>query len=256
VLGIDFALTDYAGTLAWIDAMVAARSRGYVCVAATHTVMAAQEDPALRAAVAAADLVVPDGMPVVWALAALGHKLPDRVYGPDLMWAACARAATTGQRVYLHGGRDDPAAMARLVTRLTAAHPGLDIAGTSTQPFRPLTGEEEAAIAARIDAARPDVVWVGLGVPRQELWMQAMRPRLEAPVLVGVGAAFDFHAGLVRQAPDWMQARGLEWLFRLRQEPRRLWRRYLRYNPRFVTGFAAQYLRHAIDRRRGGISPT
>ena len=243
VLGIPLSLVDYEATLDWIDATVAARGRGYVCVSAVHTVMAAAEDEKLRAAVLGADLVVPDGQPLVWALNALGHDLRDRVYGPTLMWKACERAAQSGTRFFLYGGRS-PEALAALERRLADAHPGLQLAGSHCPPFRPLSPREEAGVAAAIDASGADVVWVGLGVPKQEKWMAAMRPRLRAPVLVGVGAAFDFHAGLVAQAPPWMQARGLEWAFRLAQEPRRLWPRYVRYNPRFVLGLARQYARH------------
>jgi len=248
VLGAPLALVDYERTLDWIDAAVAARHRGYLCVAATHTVMAMREDPGLRAAVAGADFTVPDGQPLVWALSLLGYPLPSRVYGPDLMWKACERAARTGQRMYLHGGRNEPEALAGLARRLRLAHPGLKIVGGSTQHFGEQTDAELDEIAAAINRTRPDVVWVGLGVPRQEKWMHRMRPRLEAPVLVGVGAAFDFHAGLVPQAPDWMQHSGLEWLFRLSREPRRLWKRYARYNPRFVLEFTRQYARHLRSR--------
>jgi N-acetylglucosaminyldiphosphoundecaprenol N-acetyl-beta-D-mannosaminyltransferase len=160
---------------------------------------------------------------------------------------ACARAARTGQRFYLYGGRD-AAAVAQLSRALRDRHPGLRVAGTHAPPFRALTDEEETAVVADIDRSGADVVWVGLGVPKQEKWMARMRPRLGAPVLVGVGAAFDFHAGLVRQAPAALQRLGLEWAFRLSQEPGRLWRRYLRYNPRFVAGFAQQYLRERASR--------
>jgi N-acetylglucosaminyldiphosphoundecaprenol N-acetyl-beta-D-mannosaminyltransferase len=249
VLDVALALTDYERTLDWIDAAVAAREPGYICVAAVHTVMACADDPELRAAVDASSLTVPDGQPLIWALNALGHRLPDRVYGPDLMWKACARAARTGTRMYLHGGRDQPEALAGLTRKLRLAHPGLRIVGGSTQHFGEYSEEELDRVAAEINAKRPDVVWVGLGVPRQEKWMQRMRPRLEAPVLVGVGAAFDFHAGLVPQAPAAIQKLGLEWAFRLVQEPRRLWKRYFRYNPRFVLGFARQYARHLRGRR-------
>jgi N-acetylglucosaminyldiphosphoundecaprenol N-acetyl-beta-D-mannosaminyltransferase len=247
VLGVPLALTDYEGTLDWIDAAVAGRARSYICVAATHTVVACSEDAALRDAVLGADFTVPDGQPLVWALRALGHPLPDRVYGPTLMEAACERAARTGLRFYLYGGRNQ-GALVQLTQNLRTRFPGLQIVGGHVPPFRPLTDAEEDAVAADIERCRADVVWVGIGVPKQEKWMARMRPRLQAPVLVGVGAAFDFHAGLVPQAPDWMQRLGLEWLFRLAQEPRRLWRRYLRYNPRFVAGFARQYARS----RRGG----
>ena len=243
VLGVPLALVDYEGTLDWIDAAVAAGHRGYLCVAATHTVVASREDPELRAAVLGADFTVPDGQPLVWALRLLGHDLRDRVYGPTLMDAACARAARTGQRLYLYGGRSQ-GALVQLTRNLRLRHPGLRIAGGHAPPFRALTAEEEAAVAADIERSRADVVWVGIGVPKQEKWMARMRPRLSAPVLIGVGAAFDFHAGLIPQAPARMQRLGLEWLFRVAQEPRRLGRRYLRYNPRFLAGFARQYLRH------------
>jgi N-acetylglucosaminyldiphosphoundecaprenol N-acetyl-beta-D-mannosaminyltransferase len=242
LLGVELALTDYEHTLDWIDAAVAARSRAYICVAAVHTVMACQEDPQLRAAVAGADFTVPDGQPLVWALSMLGHSLPDRVYGPELLDRACARAARTGQRFYLYGGRNQ-GALVELARSLRLRHPGLKIVGGYAPPFRALTEAEEDAVAADIARAGADVVWVGIGVPKQEKWMARMRDRLSPPVLIGVGAAFDFHAGLVPQAPVLLQRLGLEWLFRLLQEPRRLWRRYLRYNPRFVTGFARQYLR-------------
>jgi N-acetylglucosaminyldiphosphoundecaprenol N-acetyl-beta-D-mannosaminyltransferase len=247
VLGVPLALTDYTRTLDWIDAAIAAREPTYVCVAATHTVMAAHDDEELRDAVLGADFTVPDGQPLVWALRMLGHELSDRVYGPTLMDLACERAARTGRRFYLYGGRNQ-GALAQLARTLRLRHPGLQIVGGHVPPFRPLTETEEQAVVADIERCRADVVWVGIGVPKQEKWMARMRPRLSTPVLVGVGAAFDFHAGLIPQAPDWMQRTGLEWLFRLVQEPRRLWRRYLRYNPRFVTGFVRQYLRHRSGR--------
>jgi N-acetylglucosaminyldiphosphoundecaprenol N-acetyl-beta-D-mannosaminyltransferase len=247
VLGVPLALTDYTRSLDWIDATVQSDGRGYVCVAAVHTVMAAAEDPELKAAVLGASFTVPDGQPLIWALSALGERLSHRVYGPELMEQACARAARTGRRFYLYGGRN-PGALAELARRLRLRHPGLKIVGGHCPPFRSLTAEEEDALAAEINRSGADVVWVGIGVPKQEKWMARMRDRLDAPVLVGVGAAFDFHAGLVPQAPALLQRLGLEWAFRLLQEPRRLWKRYLRYNPRFVLGFARQYGRHLRGR--------
>ena len=250
VLGIPLALTSYEHTLDWIDEAVAAQARAYICVAAVHTVMASQEDPALRAAVLGADFTVPDGQPLVWAMNALGHDLSSRVYGPELMARACARAARTGQRFYLHGGRSQ-GALVELARMLRLKYPGLQIVGGEATPFRPLTDAEDEAVIANIQRCRPDVVWVGTGVPRQEKWMARMRDRIDAPVLIGVGAAFDFHAGIVAQAPEHLQRAGLEWAFRLSQEPRRLWRRYLRYNPWFVAAFARQYLGHRHSRSRG-----
>jgi N-acetylglucosaminyldiphosphoundecaprenol N-acetyl-beta-D-mannosaminyltransferase len=248
VLGVPLAITDYDRTLDWVEASVGAARRGYVCVAAVHTVMACQEDPELHAAVLGATFTVPDGQPLVWALNALGHGLPSRVYGPELMDRACARAARSGLRFYLYGGRNQ-GALVELARVLRLRHPGLKIVGGHCPPFRALSEAEDDSVADEINRSGADVVWVGIGVPKQEKWMARMRDRLEAPVLVGVGAAFDFHAGLVPQAPDVLQRLGLEWAFRLVQEPRRLWRRYLRYNPRFVLGFLGQYVGHLRSRR-------
>jgi N-acetylglucosaminyldiphosphoundecaprenol N-acetyl-beta-D-mannosaminyltransferase len=252
VLGVPLALTDYERTMDWMDATIAAGGKGYICVAATHTVVACQDDPELRAAVLGADLVVPDGQPVVWAMNALGNDLSHRVYGPDLMAHFCERSAVTGTRMFLYGGRNQ-GTLVQLALNLRRRFAGVQIVGGYSPPFRTLSEEEIDAVVAEINHAKPDVVWVGIGVPKQEKWMAALRDRLDAPVLVGVGAAFDFHAGLVPQAPSWMQASGLEWLYRLSKEPRRLWRRYLTYNPRFVFGFGRQYLRHrrALARAAG-----
>ncbi|HET6509469.1 MAG TPA: WecB/TagA/CpsF family glycosyltransferase [Baekduia sp.] len=243
VLGVPLALTDYERTMDWMDATIARRGKGYICVAATHTVVTAQDDPELKAAVTGASMVVPDGQPVVWAMNALGHNLSSRVYGPDLMAKFCERSALTGARMFLYGGRNQ-GALVQLALNLRRRFDGLQIVGGYSPPFRTLSAEEIDAVVAEINHAKPDVVWVGIGVPKQEKWMAALRDRIDAPVLVGVGAAFDFHAGLVPQAPSWMQSAGLEWLYRLGQEPRRLWKRYLTNNPRFVLGFARQYVHH------------
>jgi N-acetylglucosaminyldiphosphoundecaprenol N-acetyl-beta-D-mannosaminyltransferase len=234
VLGTPLALTDYRGTLEWIDAMVLAGEPGYVCVCNVHTVMAAREDAELRTALARSSLNLPDGQPLVWAINALGqHRLRDRVYGPELMERSCEHAARTGQRFYLYGGRNQ-GALVQLALNLRRRYPGVRIVGGYSPPHRPLNDEERDAIVSEINRSRADVVWVGIGVPKQEKWMAQMRSALRAPVLIGVGAAFDFHAGLVPQAPGWLQTAGLEWAYRLAHEPRRLWRRYLRYNPRFL----------------------
>jgi N-acetylglucosaminyldiphosphoundecaprenol N-acetyl-beta-D-mannosaminyltransferase len=246
LMGIPLALTDYRNALDWIDVAVAARSRSYICVANVHTVMESQHDPELRRAVLNAAMTVPDGRPLVWALNAFGAHLDDRVYGPELMARACERAMSTGTRMYLYGGRNQ-GALVQLALNLRRRYPGLQIVGGHSPPFRQLADDERDAIAADINRSGADVVWVGIGVPKQEKWMAAMRERLDTPVLIGVGAAFDFHAGLIRQAPPWMQDVGLEWVFRLAQGPRRLWRRYLYYNPLFVVAFARAWAR---QRRR------
>jgi N-acetylglucosaminyldiphosphoundecaprenol N-acetyl-beta-D-mannosaminyltransferase len=246
ILGVPLALTDYEEMLHWIDTMVSSGERGYVCACNVHTVMRAGEDAELRRALPGAALNVPDGQPLVWAINALGHELPGRVYGPELMSRSCALAAERGHRLYLYGGRNQ-GALVQLALNLRHKYPGVKIVGGYSPPHRPLTEEERIAVAAEINRSGADIVWAGIGVPKQEKWMAAMRPELEAPVLVGVGAAFDFHAGLVPQAPFWIQEAGLEWAYRLAHEPRRLWRRYLRYNPRFLTAFARQL----SERRRG-----
>ncbi|TMK23813.1 MAG: WecB/TagA/CpsF family glycosyltransferase [Actinobacteria bacterium] len=248
ILGVPLAISDYEHVIEWMQAMIAARARGYVTAAAVNLVMCAQEDPEARAAVLGATLAVPDGQPLVWALHALGHAAATRVYGPDLMARFCARAARAGTPMYLYGGRS-PEALGLLQKRLRERFAGIEIAGGFSPPFRERTVEEEARVVEDIDASGAEVVWVGTGQPKQEKWMLRMRPRLSAPLLVGVGAAFDFHAGLISQAPPWMQRNGLEWTYRLSREPRRLWRRYARRNPRFVAGFVRQYLRHRRARR-------
>jgi N-acetylglucosaminyldiphosphoundecaprenol N-acetyl-beta-D-mannosaminyltransferase len=255
IVDVPIAVTDYDQTLDWMGSMVAERRSCYVCACNTHTVMASREDPELRAALRSPyALNVPDGQPLVWALNALGNSLTDRVYGPELMARAFARGASNEQRFYLYGGRDQ-AALVRLGQTLRRRFPGVNIVGGYSPPFRALTAEERNAVAEDINEAEPDVVWVGIGVPKQEKWMAALRPHLEAPVLVGVGAAFDFLAGLVPQAPPMLQKAGLEWAFRLTQEPRRLWRRYLRYNPRFVAAFARQLVAHRTDAGAGKNPP-
>jgi N-acetylglucosaminyldiphosphoundecaprenol N-acetyl-beta-D-mannosaminyltransferase len=248
VLGVRLALTDYGQTLNWIDDVVARQERGYVCVCNVHTVMASNEDDELSAALSGSAMNVPDGQPLVWAINALGHSLAGRVYGPELMSRACERAADRGHRFYLYGGRNQ-GALVQLALNLRHRYPGIKIVGGYSPPHRPLNAEEEDAVMEEINNVRADIVWVGIGVPKQEKWMAHMRARLESTLLIGVGAAFDFHAGLVPQAPNWIQEAGLEWAYRLAHEPRRLWRRYLRYNPRFLAAFGQQWLTY----RRGQI---
>jgi N-acetylglucosaminyldiphosphoundecaprenol N-acetyl-beta-D-mannosaminyltransferase len=250
VLGVPLALTDYERTLDWMDAMVAEGRRGYVCVAATHTVMQAREDPELRDAVLASTMTVPDGQPLVWALGVLGYPLRTRVYGPELMARACERGAHTGRTMYLYGGRDQ-GTLVQLALNLRTRYPGVRIVGGYAPPFHDLDDAERARVAEDINRSGAEIVWVGIGVPKQEKWMAQMRDTLEASVLLGVGAAFDIHADRIPQAPRWLQEIGLEWAFRLFQEPRRLWGRYLRYNPRFVTSFGREWL---SLRRNGRLS--
>ncbi len=239
---MPLAVSNYEQVVEWMDAMVAADARGWLTAAAVNLVMSARDDSATMRAVLGATLAVPDGQPLVWALRLLGYARATRVYGPDLMAHHCAHAARVGTPIYLYGGRSEQA-LGLLRARLGERFPGLRIVGGFSPPFRPLTDAERAWVVHEIDGSGAQVVWVGTGQPKQELWMSEMRPLLQAPLLVGVGAAFDFHAGIVSQAPGWMQRGGLEWLYRLSREPRRLWRRYATQNPRFVVGFLRQWMR-------------
>lgn len=233
VLGWDEAL---ARLLAWSRE----RTSRVVCICNVHSVVTARQDPAFAAVLRQAELCTPDGAPVAWMLRRLGHAGQPRINGPDLMWRYCERAAAAGEAIYLYGGTDETLQL--LQQRLRAAFPGLRIAGAHSPPFRALTPEEDAAVVAAINASGAGTVWVSLGCPKQELWMQAHRGRVQA-VMLGVGAAFDYHAGTIRRAPVWAQRAGLEWLHRLLSEPRRLWKRYLVTNTLFVFAAARQLLR-------------
>jgi N-acetylglucosaminyldiphosphoundecaprenol N-acetyl-beta-D-mannosaminyltransferase len=239
--GIPVAVTDYDEVMDAMDGLVASRERGYFCAAPVHALMVARNDPEMHDALLRSTMVMPDGMPLVWGVNLLGERLHDRVYGPELMLRYSRRCAERGHRVWLYGGRDQ-GSLAQLALNLRQHHPGIQVVGGYSPPFRPLTAGEEDAVVEQINEARPDVLWVGIGVPKQEKWMARMRDRLEVPVMCGVGAAFDFHSGRISQAPSWMQERGLEWMYRIAQEPRRLLPRYLWFNPLFVAVLARQLL--------------
>ncbi len=212
-----------------------------------HAVMTARGDAALAAALRDADVAAPDGMPLVWMLRALGRRGQPRVRGPDFLRRALREGVARGWSQFFFGATEET--LARLRTTAEQAAPGVDIAGWYAPPFRPLSPAEDEEIAAKIRAAGPALVWVGLGMPKQELWMHRMRERLPGMALLGVGAAFDLLAGNVREAPRWMQRTGLEWLFRLVQEPRRLWRRYLWNNPHFAARAVAQIVKKVLGTR-------
>ncbi|MCP4036699.1 MAG: WecB/TagA/CpsF family glycosyltransferase [bacterium] len=240
ILGMRVDGADYAGAIERIIALVREGRGGTVCVATVHMVMEAFDDPGLRAQINAADLVTSDGVPLVWSLRALGVAEAERVYGPTLTPKLCAAAEVHGLRVGFLGGTE--AVLAELEARIQRDHPRLEIAFAYAPAFRPLSPEEDAALVSAIVDAGVDLLFVGLGCPKQERWMAAHRGALSC-VCVGVGAAFDFIAGAKRQAPAVLQDAGLEWLFRLLTEPRRLWRRYLYHNPRYCWAFAVQWLR-------------
>jgi N-acetylglucosaminyldiphosphoundecaprenol N-acetyl-beta-D-mannosaminyltransferase len=240
ILGTRVDGTNYAGAVAQIAAWAREGASRYVCISTVHMVMEGHDDPAYQAVVNGADLVTSDGMPLVWALRLLGAKRAERVYGPDLTPLVCERAAREGIPVGFYGS--SPEVLDAMITNLQSAYPALEIAYRYSPPFRELSAAEIQEEIAAIRAAGARIVFVGLGCPKQERWMHARRGELDA-VLVGVGAAFDYVGKTKAQAPRFMQAHGLEWLFRLVTEPRRLWRRYLYHNPRFVALFAARLAR-------------
>ena len=237
VMGVRFHATTYAAATARILGWAARGESRTVFCSNTHSVVEAQDDPAFRDVLNAADLNTTDGVPTVWALRHLGIANAERVYGPDLTLHVLRACAAAGVPVAFYGSSDET--LAALAARLPVLAPGLDVRDLVAPPFRAVTPAEDVAYTARLAASGARVVFVGLGCPRQERWCEAHRGRVPA-VMLAVGAAFDFHAGSVRQAPPRVQRMGLEWAFRLAMEPRRLWRRYTRVVPRFVLGFARQ----------------
>jgi N-acetylglucosaminyldiphosphoundecaprenol N-acetyl-beta-D-mannosaminyltransferase len=232
VLGVGISALNLDLAVAAVAEALERKAKGYVCVTGVHGVSEAQLDPAFRAILNRAFLNTPDGMPMVWMGRWQGFRQMARVYGPDLMLRVCAYSQSRGLTHFLYGGA--PGVAEELKRRLEQRFPGINIAGTCTPPFRPLTAEEEADLARRVGALKPDFFWVGLSTPKQEKFMAEYFQKLDATLFFGVGAAFDFHAGRMRQAPRWMQRSGLEWLFRLACDPGRLWKRYLKNNPLFV----------------------
>jgi N-acetylglucosaminyldiphosphoundecaprenol N-acetyl-beta-D-mannosaminyltransferase len=240
-----------------LDLLVSAPARGHrlhVHFCTVRSLVEASDNDDLRSVFAAPDsLAAPDGMPLVWVGRALGIGV-ERVCGPDLMPALIDRSRESGARHFFYGGA--PGVAERLAARMTEDFPGLEVVGTHSPPFRSLTAEEDAAEIEMINAARPDYVWVGLGAPKQDLWVARQRPRLDAAALLAVGAAFDFHSGGLRRAPSWMQRHGLEWAYRLYAEPRRLARRYLVTNSRFMLLLTRELAQHRRLRWRRGRDGT
>jgi N-acetylglucosaminyldiphosphoundecaprenol N-acetyl-beta-D-mannosaminyltransferase len=230
-------LGSYIDALSWEDALhrieewARLSESHYVCACNVHSIVSATLDDEFKSAINAADMNVPDGMPVAWSLRRFGFSAQQRIDGPELMWRLCENAATVGKRVFFYGS--SAGVLARLNTRLTTLIPTLQIAGMHAPPYRLLTKEEDEAVVELINASGAELVFVGMGCPKQEIWMAQHRGKLRG-VMIGVGAAFDYHAGTLSRAPYWMQRRGLEWLYRLLKEPKRLWRRYLITNSVFV----------------------
>lgn len=240
VLGVFVDATNLIEGAAQVMRWIAEDERTYVCVTSVHGIMESQRQPDLKRVHNAAGMVAADGMPLVYLSRAAGHADCRRVYGPDLMLEVCRESVAHGYRQFFFG--TTPPTLSRLTQRLLELFPGLRIVGTCAPPFRALTDEELADVIARMNDSSADVIWVGLSTPKQERWMAENRRYLKAPVLIGVGAAFDFHAGTVPQAPAWMRPLCLEWLFRVAVEPRRLWKRYFTIIPQFLFCLTIQRL--------------
>jgi len=240
ILGVGVNPINITDAINIIQCWITNRDQQYVCVTPAHSVMDGYRNPDLKKIFNGSGLTTPDGMAIVWLLRLQGFHQVRRVYGPDLMQAVCEHSLETGWRHYFYGGA--PGVADQLSERLHNNYPGLKVVGTYTPPFRELTEEEDQLIITTINEANPDILWVGIGSPKQELWMSKHMSKVNVPVLIGVGAAFDFLSGKKKQAPLWIQRTGFEWLFRLIQEPKRLWQRYAEY-PLFVMLVLLQLLR-------------
>lgn len=239
ILGMRVDHTDYRHASGLVREWARERSSRYVCVATVNNVMEAHDSADFQRVMNQADLVTPDGMPLVWGLRLLGLSDAERVYGPDLTPAVLSMAVANGLPVGFYGG--SPATLERLRSEMAMRFPQLRIAYCFSPPYRPLMPEEDRDIVRQINCSGAKILFIGLNSPKQDYWMAAHRGRVQA-VMIGVGAAFDFLAGTKRQAPRWMMRIGMEWVFRLLMEPRRLWKRYLKHNPRFVLLFVLQLL--------------
>lgn len=239
VIGIPIDVISWAGAQNQLMTWASARSSRYVCICNVHSVVSATQDPAYRQAIEQSDMATPDGAPVAWTLRKKGFESQPRVNGPDLMWALCADAQAQGVSIGLYGSRS--CTLDLLTATLKTHFPALKIGYCVSPPFRTLNEAEDQAIVQEINASGVGLLFVGLGCPKQELWMAAHRGRIQA-VMLGVGAAFDYHAGTISRAPKWMRSWGLEWLHRLLSEPRRLWRRYFGTNSLFIAKTARDYL--------------
>jgi N-acetylglucosaminyldiphosphoundecaprenol N-acetyl-beta-D-mannosaminyltransferase len=241
VAGVRINAMRVADIVEVVDDWIRSGRRDYIVLTGAHGVVEMQDDEELRAINNAAGLTTPDGMPIVWLGKLAGHREIEKVYAPDIMNAVFAASPARGWRHFLYGGKEGVAE--DLAVKLRERYPGIAIVGTNCPPFRPLTSVEVDAVAAEIDRSGADIVWCGLGCPKQERWMATFRPRVRASVLIGVGAGFDFLSGRAPLAPRWVQRSGFEWLYRLASEPKRLWPRYSRVVPRFLYYVAADALR-------------
>jgi N-acetylglucosaminyldiphosphoundecaprenol N-acetyl-beta-D-mannosaminyltransferase len=246
ILGVKVSAVNLPEAVTLAERAIRSGKSGYVCVTGVHGVMEAQKDPLFRKILNDAVINTPDGMPMSWVGWLSGFRAMNRVYGPDFMLALCEHSVRRGYRHFLFGGK--PGVAPALQAALQARFPGLNVVGTYTPPFRALTCEEENGLFDLVRSVQPDIIWVGLSTPKQEKFMAAYAARLQVPLMVGVGAAFDIHTGQAQDAPDWVKRSGLQWLHRLVQEPGRLAPRYFKNNPQFLFLISRQLARNGIEK--------
>jgi N-acetylglucosaminyldiphosphoundecaprenol N-acetyl-beta-D-mannosaminyltransferase len=248
VLGVGIHSVNLDSAVALMESAVLSKQQGYVCVTNVHAVIEAQDSPHYKDVLNQSFMTVPDGRPSVWIGHFAGHREMDQVGGPDLILKFCEVSSRKGYSHFFYGGQ--PGVAEQLSDELCRRYPGLKVVGTATPPFRPLTPQEESEMSAEFARVRPDVTWIGLGAPKQELFMARHLGQLDTTLMVGVGGAFDMHTGRTKDAPQWVKRAGFAWLHRLAQEPTRLWKRYLKTNPRFILAITLQLLgirRYQLD---------
>jgi N-acetylglucosaminyldiphosphoundecaprenol N-acetyl-beta-D-mannosaminyltransferase len=248
VISMDVDVTNISTALNRVESLANSKAGSYVCVSNVHMCMEVFDSSEFESVVNNADLVIPDGRPLSWAQKLLGHSEAEQVRGQDIMNAICQQSGAKNLNIGLYGGSSDEL-LQKVITELKSSYPDININFSYSPPFRPLTDEEDQAIIQQINGSNVNVLLVGIGCPKQERWMAAHKEQLNC-VMLGVGAAYDFIAGSKKHAPRWVQRVGFEWLFRLCSEPKRLWKRYLQQNPRFIYYFTKQLVNHKLGRNK------
>lgn len=243
ILNIPIDVISWDEIISCISLWAKERSTRIICICNVHSVITAQNNTEFRASILNSDIATPDGAPLAWVIRKYGHKNQNRINGPDLMWRYCEHIQNKEESIFIYGSSKD--SLSLLIKNLLYSFPNIKIAGSFSPPYRQLTTEEDQVITNKINESGASVVWVGLGCPKQEIWMSSHYNKIHA-VMIGVGAAFDYHAGTIKRAPIWMQRYGMEWFFRMISEPKRLMRRYIVTNSLFIVGISLQLFKHKV----------